>query len=244
MRNSGPFRPIKSVQRQFQYIFEEFKITPERLLKYPSILTKTERSFAELVQHYPKFYGLDLRVMAMQNPTVLSPTVERFAKMEPVLRNFDISPYQVSRHLGVLSLCAETVERRLIAIQKDPGLYKYKDEPDFLALVYHHGDVMRRLSFLRSMKVTDFGLPLLICVRYRFYVALNRGSFQKEDEKRTRNRLFLPVAAWLRIPTDKIRKMLRQQLKFPIPPYTAINHEDMQRVVDVSICGPSIYFYF
>lgn len=232
LKANGPHRPLKSLQSTFDNLLNDFKISPNKVIKYKSLLMKHDKHFKDLLENSPKFHGTDLRVIASSYPLIVHPTSQRIKETEEVLKKFEISHSQAARVLAITSISPDTVERRLQALKRDTELWSHRDDPDFLRLVMSYSDVMRRVSFLRSMKVRNFTVQILVCPRNRFHVALNRGAYVG-FQQRVRPSQLISVAEWLGMPVTEVRQRIRAQLKFP-PFYEATNTTDMQKVVDVS----------
>ncbi|OQV18180.1 hypothetical protein BV898_07770 [Hypsibius exemplaris] len=234
MKSSASFRPVKRIQRQIQYIITDFGIPKEKFLSYGVILRKTDRELKEFLERYPTFYGLDIRTVAMQYPKIVSSFVECFAEKEAVLKKHGIATYQLASHLHVMSLAADTMDRRLTAIENDPELFRFKNEPDYLSLAVNYNEALRRLAFLQSMKVTGISVKLLTCQRERFQLTLARGSLIKPADPKscfTKHYHLLPVSAWLKIPSEKLRSMIREQLKVSIP-LSVSDSNEVQQILD------------
>ncbi|XP_055357657.1 uncharacterized protein LOC129602611 [Paramacrobiotus metropolitanus] len=227
MKAVGAIRTVKGIKQVLRYLQEDFKLPIERIFKYEVLLTRDEIHLEEHLRN-PKFMEFDLRVIASNYPRVICVPAQHLRQFESVLTEHGFTPFQLTRAYFLTSLNPATVAKRLTALKADPDLWKFKEHPSFLELVVRYVDVMRRLSFLRIMKVKDFGLDLLICHRKKFHITTSHNITHASTPRVNPNYLF-HVAEYLGTSLCEVRKRMRAQIK-SIPLYAG-NERDVLGVL-------------
>lgn len=209
---------------------DDFKVPSARLLKHASMLTKGDRHYFHILKQQPRLLGMDLRVISSTMPRILLQSAEYLAELEDLFQRYNISAFQVSRQLTVISLAFDTVVRRLEGLKANPDLWRFHDLPDFLALVVKYVGVQTRVNFLRNMKVKNFGFPLLTCGNQQFHIALARGTL-KGPTSSVQPQHLTPVAEWLDMPLVTVKKQLKSHIRNV--PYFANDTKEIVEVLEV-----------